>query len=124
MTKDDMKVVNKGGFNPGPPEGVEPPPPPPPRRIVGRRPVAPVVELPLIQLQVRGHVFEASGSDPVQWSIYAEALLDPSCSARTHILVNNERMADVTIHSPGGDIELVQEVQEVSAALVWSAIRS
>lgn len=80
--------------------------------------------LPHIQLKIRGHVFEAAGGEPVPWVIYAEALMEPEHAARTRIMVDGKRVADVTIHSPGGDIELVQEVQEVAAALVWSAIRS
>ena len=57
----------------------------------------------------------------VEWSIYAE--VESEGRARTRISVDGRIVADITIHAAAGQ-NLTDEVQAVSAALVWSAIRS
>lgn len=76
--------------------------------------------LPPVHLSVDGDTFYAEGNDPVKWSIYAEA--DELASARTHIAVADKVVSNVTIHAPSRTL-LLNEVQEVAAGLLWSAIR-
>lgn len=76
--------------------------------------------LPHVRLSVSGDVFRAGSSMPVPWEIYAEA--ESPNAARTRITLDGRVMADVTIHA--NEIPLPEEVQEVSAAILWSAIRS
>lgn len=78
-------------------------------------------DLPEILLGVSGDVFSASDTtrDCIQWGIYAEA--ETQDSARSRVVVDGNKVADITVHSDGS---LADEVQEVCAALVWSAIRA
>lgn len=80
------------------------------------------MNLPTIQLAVTGDVFTASGvTNEIAWSIRAEA--ERATAARTSIRINGAQVADVTIHAEAADL-LAAEVQEVGAALVWSALRA
>lgn len=80
-------------------------------------------DLPHIKLDVSGDVFRAAGDtkDGIHWSIYAEA--ENEGAARCGILVDGDGVADVSVHSYDSE-RLVEETQEVCAAIVWSAIRT
>lgn len=78
------------------------------------------IVLPVVDLTNNGDVFFAEGKEPVGWSIYAEA--DDLAAARTRIVLDNELVASITIHAPSRDT-LYNEIQEVAAGLLWSAIR-
>ena len=84
------------------------------------------MDLPEILLEIKGDIFIASGifhfgSEEIPWNIYSEAETDTS--ARTTIKIAKEKVADITIHANSKEV-LVEEVQAVSAALVWSGLRS
>jgi len=79
--------------------------------------------LPEVHLQVSGDVFYASGDMPYKWKIYAEAIDEGS--ACTQIRLDDVLIANITVHIIDYRKEnLVNETQEISAALLWSAIRA
>lgn len=81
--------------------------------------------LPSVMLGVDRDTAAASGAtaDEIEWSIRAEA--EGAGSARCAVHVDGRPVADITVHEqPATEVPLVMEVQEVCAALVWSAIRA
>ena len=79
--------------------------------------------LPDVMIEVIGDTFSCVGADPLSWKIYAEVTGPGEESARTQITIAGRMIADITIHVTHRDL-LVNEVQEVSAAILWSALRS
>lgn len=90
--------------------------------------------LPAVHLEVfsnirgvTGPFAEARGEDPVSWSIYSDRVSDDS--ARVCVLAavqDNDKkaiLADITVHKNGNE-NLADEVQEISAAILWSALRA
>jgi len=83
--------------------------------------------LPEVQLCVSGSVARASGVwFSLAWRIYAEfetndrARVSVRCSPRPGS--NAAHVADVTVHREFG-ANLVDEVQSIAAALLWSRLR-
>lgn len=82
-------------------------------------------DLPIVYLTVAGDVASASGVTPdgIIWSIYTEA--EAPDTARCRIMVCNETVADISVHNTyEHQTQLIDKVQGVCAALVWSRIRA
>lgn len=84
--------------------------------------------LPEVFLSVSGDVARASGQwCNLQWRIYVEKEDDKSARSVIRVAKSpDERashVADVTIHAPY-DVNLIDEVQDISAAILWSRFRA
>lgn len=81
-------------------------------------------DLPLVQLSVTGDVFVSEGetNDGLTWKIYCEAM--STTEARCGVFLNRNRLADITVYSGFSLLKLLEECQEVCAALLWSGIRA
>ena len=79
--------------------------------------------LPEVLLSVSGDVFEARSPDGFSplWHIRAEA--ETETAARVRVSLDARYIADVTVHATH-ESQLPDEVQAISAALLWSALRA
>lgn len=72
--------------------------------------------------QVMGTAYASGVARGIPWVIRSIDGED-ECSASAVINVDNERVAQIIVHT-GPDVNRAEEVQAVAGALVWSALRA